>query len=201
MEFDYRGKKSTSSGGKIGAIFQIVIGVLLLVLSSEWGLLEDMDGEFVFTVVIMIGLIISGVLTLTKRSASKMNANAFIIDNKLSIGEAIDIDIESLNLDVYIDGDVFYRYHLYDEGRKLSIFSIYDDDLIKELRELPVKLNIFIETSAYARSGVSVKTKEGQSLYYSLIDGSYKVVRTDASVIDVTPQCFVEDPKYRKLQS
>ncbi len=197
MNYFYNGKKP-SAGLNIasGCLLIIAISAIIFLISAIDSL-EDLEGHYLqlFFVCIMGGSIFYNFF---RKKAQLHTHKIEILNNKLVINN-IKTPINNITLEIYTVDKSFNRYHLWDKNGIISIFSVFEDDLINDFKNSYIANTNFHEEISSSQDGASVlvKSKENQ-LFYDLESGEYTITKEGEILVNKIPQFYIYDPKYKK---
>jgi hypothetical protein len=197
MNYYYNGKKPSTRLNFTSGCLLIIALAAIIFLFTMIDSLEDLEGHYLelFFVCLMGGSIFYGFV---KKKGKLHTYRIEIIKNNLFIND-IKIPLENISLEIYSNSNNFSRYHLWDSKGILSIYSVYEDDLFKNLKNtFPKKIKTHKEISS-SQDGASVSvTSEGNQLSYNLDSGKFKIKEKDKTIFNKTPRFFIYDPKYKQ---
>jgi hypothetical protein len=185
--------KSTGNGCIVAG--KVIFGVIGLAACVSYFVVSDPDDYGIEALFLLV--LAGGLLYEFFRPKAKAIEQSLKIDKSFLYLEDEKIPLDTLHLQLYVEGDRFCRYHLWDDNAILAIYSIYKDALIRSLAELGVLTDQFIEkSSSYVESGVSVFGEAKRKLYYSLETGEFWITEPEKDEINVRPKYVIVDPKY-----
>ena len=196
MNYYYNGKKpSTGLKFASGCLIFIAISAIIFLISVIDSL-EDLEGHYLqlLFVFIMGGSIFYNFF----RKKGKLHTHKIeIINNKLFINN-IKTPIDNITLEIYNVDSNFNRYHLWDKNGIISIYSVFEDELIKDFKNSFIDNTILHEEISSSQDGSSVSVKSiDNELFYDLESGEYTIQKEGKVINNKIPQFYIYDPKYK----
>lgn len=196
MIFYYNGKKKSNNPDIFsGCLLLIGFGAIIFMLT----MLKDVDDLKEYGFQIIIALIAGGsfVFSVFRKKGRIHNYKIQIKNSTLLFGD-FKIPVEQITIDVYKKESSFCRYHLRDSKGKIAIYSVYEDDLLKNFVDtFPNQSFVFQELSSKHDGAFIISKSEKRSLFYNLETGHYKIVESDEATISFTPEIYTYDGKYK----
>ena len=196
MNYYYNGKK-TSTGLNIASGCLIIIAVLAIIfLFSLIDSLEDLEGNYVpLLFVCIMGVSIFYNLF---RKKSKLHTHRIEIKKDNLIINNLKTPINNITLDIYTVNNNFSRYHLWDTNGIIAIYSVFEDELLKDFKNNFIDNTKFHEeiSSTQNQSSVSVNSNNNM-LFYDLEIGKFTIKKEGKVVFNKIPQYYIYDPKYK----
>lgn len=196
MKFYHQGKKKTNETSKSEGCL-LIIGFIALIFFFT--LLDDIDDlkDYFFEI---IGIILMSGSILYAIFAKKGKLSNYHIElrNDYFKIEKANLPIENIILDIYQNGNSFRRYHLRDTEGKISIFSVFKDDLTNYfLKNHPNQVFEFQEESKKYDGPFVTIIGEHRNLYYDLNSGKFTIKQKGKETISSIPDVYTYDSKYK----
>lgn len=197
MNYFYNGKKpSVASNIASGCFFLVVIVVIIFLFSVIDGF-DDLEGhylELVF-IIIMAGSAVYGFF----KKKGKLHTHRIEIINEDLLINDFKIPLKNITLEVYNINNSFSRYHLWDLEGILSIYSVFEDDLLNDFKNTFLKNVKKHEETSSSQDGASIFVKsEDNQFSYDLESGEFKIKKKGETIFNKTPNFYIYDPKYKK---
>ena len=163
MNYYYNGKKPSSKYSiASGCLIIIAISAIIFLIFSIDSL-ADLEGHYLqlFLVCIMGFSIFYNFF----KKKGKLHTNRIeIINDYLSINN-FKVPLKNITLDIYNVDNNFNRYHLWDSNGEFAIYSVFEDDLLKDNKSSFIKNTKFHEeiSSTQNQSSVSVNSNNKTS--------------------------------------
>lgn len=192
--FKYNGKKhSTSNIAQGCSLFIAFSAIIAFFIIGGESIFSDYLVELIIISVIVIGML----FRLFKKKSQNLRHAITLNNDSIYIATVGAIPLDNISLDIYSINGAFSRYHLYDSENKLAIYSVFPDDFIKQLEELPIQMRHLNEISSKSfPNEVIVKYENNFKLSYSLNSGYYQFNDSEK----VIPDNFMFDTKFTIIE-
>ena len=197
MKFYYNGtKKSNDIGFGSGCVLLIGFAALIYFFTLIDGI-EDLK-EYWIEIGIVSLMGISLTIALFGKKGELSNRHVVIENDYLKL-DKVSVPLSTIRLDVYLKESKFRRYHLRDTEGKLTIYSVFEDDLYRHILEnYPEQTSKFQEESSKQDGPYVSILAESQSLYYDLDSGKYTIKENKENTLSHLPEIYTYDGKYKK---
>ena len=193
--FKYNGKKNKFYNQTQGCSLLIAI-VATVTMFSIGG--KEIFSEYLIQSLIISVIVIGMIIRLFKKKSKNLTYSITLDKESIFIVNVGSILLTNISIDIYSINDEFSRYHLYDNKHRFAIYSVFSDEFIEDLINLPVHIKHINEISSRAYTDeVVVKSEGDQELKYSLVSGFYQFKNEEK----VIPDNFMYDPKFTLLNN
>ena len=198
MKFYYNGRKKSSTGNDIaiGCLLFVAFGAIIMFFS----LIDDIeDLEEYWLELIFIFLMAGGTIFSIFRKKGKLYTHRIEITDSFLKMNDIQAKLEDIQLDIYFKEDSFERYHLWDKEGKISLFSVYEDDLSKHFKDsYSSQVNKYSVNRTFTDGPhIKVNTPD-RTLSYNLDVGNYSISNAEGIVVNHISKAYAYDGRYKK---
>lgn len=199
MKFLYKGRKRTNNefSGFSGVTFLIGSAALIYFFT-----LADADSikEYAIELIAIILMTASLLYNLFRTKGKLLSSSIILQQEGIWLKETGLVPFETLHLDVYVHKGNFSRYHLWDQHRAIAVFSVREDDLVKQLADCPLSYTKYEEVSAnHGRNLIEVGRADESLLTYSLDSGKFTFTAQDEVEKEVQPMAYLIDPLFKQV--
>jgi len=192
--FKYNGKKNTFYTSSQGYLLLIAIAAVVAVFSIG-GI--EVFSENLFQILIISVILIGMLIRLFKKKSKNLTYSLTLDKESIYVVSVGSIPTTNISVDIYSINNKFNRYHLYDSDHKIAIYSVFYDECIEHLKNIPAHIKHINEISSKSYSEeIVVKSEGNQELTYSLTSGFYQF-NTEEKII---PGNYMYDPKFTLLK-
>lgn len=200
MNYYYNGKKP-STGLKFASGCFLIIAIIAIIFFFYFiSSLENLEGHYleIFFICAMSGSIIYGFF----KKKGKLHTHRIEIRNEDLLINDFKIPLKDITLDVYNINNNFSRYHLWDLEGILSIYSVFEDDLLNDFKNTFLKNIKKHEETSSSQNGATIylKSKDNQ-FSYDLESGEFKIKKKGKTIFNKIPNFYIYDPKYKRGKS